>query len=59
MIDPVMGWFKIAEYDNKHAITITNLVETKCLTMYPWTMEITYDRVSEFIGHEFRKPLIQ
>ena len=28
MIDPVTGWFEIAQYDDKNAISIANLVET-------------------------------
>ena len=28
MINPVTGWFEIAQYDDKKAISIANLVET-------------------------------
>ena len=59
MIDPVTGWFEITEYDDKIAITISNLVETTCLTRYPRPMEITYDQGSELIFHEFRESLIE
>ena len=59
MIDPVMGWFKITQYDDKRTIAISNLVETTWLTKYPRLMEIMYDQGSEFIGHEFRKSLIE
>ena len=59
MIDPVTRWFKITQYDNKRAISIANLVETKWLTRYPRPVEITYDQGSEFIDHEFRKSLIE
>ena len=59
MIDPVTGWFKITQYDNKRLISIAELVETTWLTRYPRPMEITYDQGSEFIGHEFRKYLIE
>ena len=55
MDDPVTGRFKITEYDNKHATTTTNLVETMCLTGYPWPTEITHYQGSKFIGKEFRK----
>ena len=55
MINHVTVWIKITQYDEKRAISITNLVETMFLTRYPRPMEITYDQVSEFIGHEFRK----
>ena len=32
MINTVMVWFKIVQYNYKKAITIINLVETKWLT---------------------------
>ena len=38
MIDPVTGQFKITQYDDKIAITISNLVETTWLTRYPRPM---------------------
>ena len=59
MIYPVTGWSEITQYDNKIAIAITNLVETMWLTRYPRPMEIMYDQGSDFIGHDFRKPLIE
>ena len=40
-------------------ISIANLVGTMWLSRYPNPMEITYDQGSEFIGHEFRKYLIE
>ena len=46
MIDPVIGWFKILQYDDKRSISIANLVETKWLTRYPRPTEITYGQVS-------------
>ena len=57
MIDPVKMWFEIAEYDDKRAMSIANLVETTCLSRYPRPIEITSDQGSEFIGQEFRKSL--
>ena len=59
MIYPVTGWFKITQYDDKIAITISNLVLNTWLTRYPRPMEITYDQGSELIGHEFIKSLIE
>ena len=59
MIDPVTGWYKITQYDDKIVISIANLFETTWLNRYPRSMEITYDQGSEFIGHEFRKYLIE
>ena len=59
MIDPVIGWSKITQYDDKRAISIVDLVETTWLTMYPRPMGITYDQGSEFICHEYRKYLFE
>ena len=59
MIDPVTRCFEIAQYHDKRAIYIENLVETACLSRYPRPIEITYDLGSEFIVHEFRKSLIE
>ena len=44
MIDPVTGWFEITQYDDKRAISITNLVETTWLSRYPRPIEIMYDQ---------------
>ena len=38
---------------------MANLVETMWLSRYPRPTEIMYDQGSEFIGHEFRKFLIE
>ena len=46
MIDPVTGWFEVVQYYVKGAITITNLVLTKWMYIYPRTIEITYDQRS-------------
>ena len=36
MIDPIKGWLKITQYDDKCAITVTNLVENMWLSKYPF-----------------------
>ena len=59
MIYTVTGWFEIAQYDDKRAISIANLVESTWLYRYPRPIEIMYDQVSGFIGHNFRKFLIE
>ena len=59
MIDPVTGWFEIAQYEDKIAISIADLVETRWLSRYPRPAGITYDQGKEFIDHEFRKYLIE
>ena len=43
MIDPVTGWCKITEYNDKCAITVLNLVETMWLTIYIFPTKIRYD----------------
>ena len=59
MIDPITVWFEITQYNNKIVISIANLVETMWLSRYPRPMEVTHDQVSEFIGREFIKSLIE
>ena len=59
MIDTVTGWSEIAKYNNKRSIPIKNLVETMWLSRYPRLTKITYDQVSEFIVHDFKKYLIE
>ena len=59
MIYPLTLWFEITQYNNKSEISIENLVETTWMYRYPRRMEITYDQGSEFIGHKFKKPLIE
>ena len=46
MIDHIIGWFKITQYNYKRVISIANLVENKWLSRYPLPMEITYDQGS-------------
>ena len=46
MIYPVTGWFEITQYNDKRAISITNLVETTWPSRYPRPMEIIYEPVS-------------
>ena len=39
---------------NKEYLNIANIVEQTWRTIYPWPMELTYDRGTEFMG-EFAK----
>ena len=55
MIDPITGWFEIAQYKDKREISSANLVETTWLSKYPRPIEIMHDKGKEFIGHGFRK----
>ena len=50
MINPVTGWFEIAQYKDKRAISIANLVETTWLSRYHIPIKIMYDQGREFIG---------
>ena len=54
MIDPATGWFEIAEYNDKRAITVANIVEQEWFSRYPWPTQITFDRGNEFMGQDFR-----
>ncbi len=53
MIDPATRWFVIHQYDDKQSITIANNTEQKWFYKYPWPTQITYDRGTEIIGHDF------
>ena len=57
MIDPATSWFEIHQYDDKRAITVANIAEEEWFSRYPWPTQVTFDRGSEFIGHEFQKML--
>ena len=59
MINPITGWFEIAQCEDKREISIADLVETTCLSGYSWKIEIKYDQGKEFIVQEFRKSLIE
>ena len=59
MIDPATNWFEIAEYDDKKAATIADLVEQTWLARYPRPSIITYDKGKEFLGHAFKNSLIR
>ena len=54
MIDPATGWFEIHEYDDKRSVTVANIIEQEWFSRYPWPTQVTFDRGSEFIGHDFQ-----
>ena len=58
-INPIIGWSKVTKYDDKKAMAIAYLVETKWLSRYPCPSESTYDRGSDFLGHDFKNALIK
>ena len=59
MIDPVVGWFEVNQYDDKKMMIIAILVKATWLSRYLWPSEITYDRGYEFLGQEFKNTLIE
>ena len=44
MIDPTTGWFEIAQYNYKQAVTIDNLVGKSCICRCPRPTIIMYNR---------------
>jgi transposase InsO family protein len=48
MIDPVTGWFEIAEIPAKSADVIMDVLEQKWLVRYPRPTEVIMDRGREF-----------
>ena len=55
MINIVTGWFGIAQYEDKIAVSIANLVEIMWLSIYPIPIEIMYEQRKEFICHKLIK----
>lgn len=53
MMNPATGWFEIAKYDIKRAITVANIVEQSWLSRYLRPSIVTLDRGREFVGKEF------
>jgi transposase InsO family protein len=54
MIDPVTGWFEMAQIANKTAAEVADLCEKTWFTRYPLPQRITLDRGTEFMA-EFAK----
>ena len=44
IINPVTGWFEIAQYEDKILILITKLVKTTWMSRYLRPIVITYDQ---------------
>ena len=59
MLDPATGWFEIAQYKNKRAMTIANIVEQVWFSRYPWPKTIRCDNGKEFVGHDFKETLLK
>ncbi len=58
MIDPASSWFKIHQYRDKQSVTIANIAEQECFLQYPWPTQVTFDRGSKFIGHDFKHMIL-
>ena len=54
MLDPATRWFEMHPLEDKKSITVANIVEQQWLNRYPWPTQITFDRESKFIGHDFK-----
>ena len=54
MIDPVTGWFEIAQIPNKTAAEIANITNKTWYTRYALPQQIVFDRGTEFMA-EFSK----
>ena len=54
MIDPVTGWFEMAQILNKTASEVADVAEKTWLTCYPYPIKIVLDRGKEFMA-EFSK----
>ena len=54
MIDPAAGWFKIAECDDKRAVSMADIAERTWLNGCPWPDLVNLDRGKEFVGIDFK-----
>jgi predicted aspartyl protease len=50
MIDPVTGWFEMAQIPNKTAAEVADIAEKTWFTRYPLPQRITLDRGTEFMA---------
>ena len=54
MIDPVTGWFEMAQIPNTTAAEIADITEKTWFTRYPLPQQIVFDRSTKFMA-EFAK----
>ena len=59
MIDPETGWFKIIQYHDKQAATISNLVEQNWLFRYPKPKIILYNHGNRFLSRSLENNLMK
>ena len=50
MIDPVTGWFDMAQIPNTTAAKIADIAEKTWFTYYPLPQQIVFDRGTKFIA---------
>jgi hypothetical protein len=50
MIDPVIGWFEMAEIPDKTAAVVADIAEKMWFTRYPLPQKITLDCGTEFMA---------
>ena len=50
MIDPVTGWFEMAQINNKTAAEVANVAELTWFTRYPYPTKVILDRGKEFMA---------
>ena len=50
MIDPVTGWFEMAQINNKTAAEVADIAEKTWFTRYPYPNKIVLDRGKEFMA---------
>ena len=54
MIDPVTGWFEMAQINNKTAAEVADVAERTWFTRYPYPTTVVLDRGKEFMA-EFKQ----
>eukprot|EP00957_Ditylum_brightwellii_P094485 7194446-Ditylum_brightwellii.AAC.1 len=50
MIDPVAGWFEIAEIKTKRADVVSNVMKTTWLTRYPYPTQVALYKETKFMA---------
>ena len=58
MLDPITGWFEMAEIKTKQAYVIANVIEQTWLNQYLRPKEVVLDRGREFMA-EFSKMILK
>ena len=56
MIYPVIVWFKFVRYDDKRALTITNLDKTTWMSRYPRPIQICMTKKKDILVTSSENP---